>query len=60
MSGTEDEDPYPCVGVCMVDPDTGYCLGCGRPPAEGEENGAGKPEQPPASDDTDAAPAENQ
>jgi len=28
---TED-DPYLCVGVCMADPDSGYCLGCGRPP----------------------------
>ena len=27
-----DEDPYPCVGICMPDPDSGYCLGCGRPP----------------------------
>lgn len=26
------EDPYLCVGVCMADPDSGYCLGCGRPP----------------------------
>lgn len=23
-----------CVGVCMVDPDTGVCLGCGRTPEE--------------------------
>jgi hypothetical protein len=28
----QQEDPYICVGVCMVDPDSGYCLGCGRPP----------------------------
>lgn len=27
-----DDDPYPCVGICMADPDSGYCLGCGRPP----------------------------
>lgn len=27
------DDPYLCVGVCMADPDSGYCLGCGRPPA---------------------------
>jgi predicted Fe-S protein YdhL (DUF1289 family) len=20
----------PCVGVCMMDPRTGFCLGCGR------------------------------
>lgn len=26
------EDPYLCVGICMADPDSGYCLGCGRPP----------------------------
>ena len=25
------EDDYPCVGVCTVDVDSGYCLGCGRP-----------------------------
>ncbi|EXI80705.1 MAG: hypothetical protein AW10_01612 [Candidatus Accumulibacter appositus] len=30
MSSTEDD--YLCVGVCMFDPDSGYCLGCGRPP----------------------------
>jgi uncharacterized protein len=27
-----DEDQYICVGICMSDPDSGYCLGCGRPP----------------------------
>jgi hypothetical protein len=27
-----NEDPYLCVGICMADPDSGYCLGCGRPP----------------------------
>ena len=27
------EDDYPCVGVCMLDAETGYCLGCGRPPS---------------------------
>ena len=26
------EEDYLCVGVCMADPDSGYCLGCGRPP----------------------------
>lgn len=26
------DDNYPCVGICMADPDSGYCLGCGRPP----------------------------
>ena len=28
----QEEDQYLCVGVCMADPDSGYCLGCGRPP----------------------------
>ena len=23
---------YPCVGVCLADPETGVCIGCGRPP----------------------------
>ena len=26
------EAEFPCVGICMNDPDTGYCIGCGRPP----------------------------
>jgi len=26
------EELYQCVGICMADPDSGYCLGCGRPP----------------------------
>jgi len=26
-----DNQPL-CVGVCLTDPDSGYCLGCGRPP----------------------------
>jgi hypothetical protein len=29
---TPDDEIYPCVGICMADPDSGYCLGCGRPP----------------------------
>ncbi len=29
---TQDDDPYPCIGICSDDPDSGYCLGCGRPP----------------------------
>jgi hypothetical protein len=23
-----------CVGICLIDPDTGACLGCGRLPEE--------------------------
>lgn len=26
------DDDYLCVGICMTDPNSGYCLGCGRPP----------------------------
>lgn len=26
------ETLYQCVGICMNDPDSGYCIGCGRPP----------------------------
>ena len=22
--------PSPCVNICTVDPDSGYCLGCSR------------------------------
>ena len=30
-----DEDAaYPCIGVCMADPESGLCQGCGRPLAE--------------------------
>ena len=29
-----DEEIYPCVGICQADPDSGYCLGCGRPPMD--------------------------
>jgi hypothetical protein len=28
----QEESFYICVGICMADPDSGYCLGCGRPP----------------------------
>lgn len=30
----DNEDPYICIGICMADPDSGFCLGCGRPPLE--------------------------
>ena len=33
----DNEDQYLCVGICMVDPDSGYCLGCGRPPLDAPE-----------------------
>lgn len=25
-----EESEIQCVGICQVDPDTGYCIGCGR------------------------------
>ena len=28
------EELYPCVGICMVDEDSGLCMGCGRPVQE--------------------------
>lgn len=31
------EDLYQCVGVCMADPETGVCMGCGRPPLGGPD-----------------------
>lgn len=30
----DTEEIYPCVGICTADPDSGYCLGCGRPPLD--------------------------
>lgn len=46
MSVFED---YPCVGVCEDDPESGYCLGCGRPPLEGYgPRQSGSPPSPPA------------
>ena len=24
----------PCVKLCVVDPDSGFCIGCGRTPSE--------------------------
>lgn len=32
MSEPYRDADYPCVGVCMTDPESGYCIGCGRPP----------------------------
>lgn len=27
-----EEERYICIGICETDPETGYCIGCGRPP----------------------------
>ena len=55
---SDNEDLYQCVGVCMADPDSGYCLGCGRPPMDtpivvAEVVAAVNPEKPPKSGDPD-------
>ena len=41
-----------CVGVCMIDWDSGVCLGCGRTPEEID----GVPLSPPAPEAPQAAP----
>lgn len=51
------DDLYLCVGICMADPDSGYCLGCGRPPL-GEPTVVAEASPPviatgPATDDPD-------
>lgn len=38
MNQPADDQEYLCVGICMPDPDSGYCLGCGRPPAASPES----------------------
>ena len=30
----DNGEEYLCVGVCMADPESGLCQGCGRPLAE--------------------------
>ena len=32
MSQTEDQPTIVCLNYCRPDPDSGYCLTCGRPP----------------------------
>ncbi|MGE5386191.1 MAG: DUF1289 domain-containing protein [Betaproteobacteria bacterium] len=26
-----DDELHPCIGICLNDPETGICEGCGRP-----------------------------
>jgi len=33
------ESPIICLNYCMTDPETGYCLSCGRPPIPVTESG---------------------
>lgn len=32
-----DYDDIPCLGICTIDTETGYCTACGRPPADYSE-----------------------
>ncbi len=32
-----EEPVYVCIGICQPDPDSGYCMGCGRPPLDSPE-----------------------
>lgn len=47
MEEPSSEELYPCIGVCMADPVSGLCQGCGRPLAEPEAPAA-SPVAPPA------------
>lgn len=33
MENSEEQPFIPCLNFCRTDPETGYCLTCGRPPA---------------------------
>ncbi len=52
MSDQDHEDLYTCIGICMADPATGLCQGCGRPLAEPES----APVAPQVQADTEAKP----
>ena len=46
----EDDELYPCVGVCMVDEASGLCMGCGKPvqePAEPQPESRSEPQSEP-------------
>lgn len=51
-----DDELYPCVGICMADPDSGYCLGCGRPPLASPEIVAEVVVAAPATPSSEAGP----
>ena len=27
---SDDYVPSPCINICTIDPDSGYCMGCSR------------------------------
>lgn len=37
MKRTGKRAPSPCIDVCRFDPQTGWCLGCGRTASETRE-----------------------
>lgn len=44
---------YPCIGVCLADPETGICIGCGRPPEPVVPRPSKRPELSPGAEPTD-------
>lgn len=39
-----EEELFPCVGICLPDADEAYCIGCGRPWGQKEHDGeSGQP-----------------
>lgn len=52
---SENDNAYACVGVCMADPDSGYCLGCGRPPLDSPDTEIAPSAAPTRPDDNVAA-----
>lgn len=47
----DDDELYPCVGICRVDEASGLCLGCGRPVHEPVQDDALAPASPDPSPD---------
>jgi hypothetical protein len=47
---SEYEDDYPCIGVCTPDPETGLCIGCGRPLLGDQDSSAERRASPVAFD----------
>ena len=43
VAGVRILPPSPCINVCTLDDDTGWCLGCGRTMAEIGEWPTGEP-----------------
>lgn len=46
------DELYPCIGICSADPDSGRCLGCGRPLLETPDTDSVPPAPVETTDDT--------